>query len=172
MNINYSIVSAFERSKDQRNIKPATPVFTTVLLAVFFLALMGGLAAGVSVYQSVANTQMSANELRMESGLMANIVRANDTADAVQVGKGPEGRALVLSETIDNSTYEIRIYLNEGQIVQEYSVAGTEYTPGRAQALVASDTFDFTLDDDGLLTVSADQGTFEVALRSEQGGAA
>ena len=171
MNINYALVSAFERSKDNRKFKPTTHVFTIVLLAVFFVALMGGLAAGVSAYQKVANTQMDTNAVRMGSGLLTNIVRANDTADAVQEGAGPEGRALVLCEHLDSGDYEMRIYLNEGHIVQEYSVAGTEYTPGRAQELVASDTFDFELRGK-LLTVTTDQGTFEVALRSDQGGAA
>ena len=58
----------------------------------------------------------------------------------------------------------------EGKVVQEYSLAGSGYTPEKATEVTASDTFDFSYSD-GLLAVTTDQGTAEVALRYMQGGA-
>lgn len=81
---------------------------------------------------------------------------------------GPEGRSLVLGEETDAGSYELRMYLYDGNVVEEYSVAGAAYTPTRAQVLFKSSTFEFELDGK-LLTIITDQGKTEVALRSWQG---
>jgi len=170
MDINYAVVSAFERSKRTTRKEASSRAFTITLMAVFFVALMAGLAAGVNIYRSVAQVQQSANDIRLESGLLANSVHVADEADAIEVGEGPEGKALVLLERLSSGTYETRIYRHQGNIVQEYAIAGRDYAPERAQVLAPSANFDFTLDGN-LLTVTTDQGSFNVALRSEQGGA-
>jgi len=168
MNISYAVVQAFERTKNRRSERASRRFFTIALLVVFFLALMGGLAVGVSVYSSVASTQAETNAMRMETGLVASIVRANDATDALGTGTGPEGPSLVMTERLSTGTYEMRIYLYEGQIVEEYSVAGTPCTPERAQALMPSESFDFSISGN-LLTVTTDQGSVDIALRCAQG---
>lgn len=159
-------------SPDMRSPKTkSSRSFTVVLLAVFFVVLMTGLAAGVSMYQSVANNQIDTNQARMQAGLLASNVHANDVENTIGTGNGPEGRSLVLStHSADGDSYETRIYLFEGQIVQEYSIAGSAYTPDRAQPLIKSKTFDFELHGN-LLVLFTDQGATNVALRSYQGGA-
>lgn len=54
--------------------------------------------------------------------------------------------------------------------MEEYTRAGTAFTPEKAREIVRSSTFDFTYTD-GLLTVHTDQGSTSVALRSVRGGA-
>lgn len=171
MDIDYNAVAAFERSKRPEPKVRSSRVFTVILLAVFFVVMMGGLAAGVAMYQAVANNQIDTNKARMQSGLLSSYVHANDTAGTLGSGNGPEGRSLVLSEeTDDGSAYELRIYLYKGNVVQEYSLAGSAYTPERAQPLIASSTFAFELRGP-LLIIQTDQGVTSVALRSDQGGA-
>ena len=171
LDIDYNSVASFEKSKLPESRGVAARVFTVLLLAVFFVVLMTGLAAGVSMYQAVANNQIDTNRARMQAGLLASNVRANDVAGSIGSSSGPEGRSLVFSETLDGQVYETRIYLYEGKIVQEYSLAGSEYTPARAQPLIESSTFDFS-QHGGLLVLKTDQGATNVALRSYQGGAA
>ena len=170
LEIDYNSVASFERSKTIDKKTSGTRVFTIILLAVFFVVLMTGLAAGVSMYQSIANNQIETNMARMQSGLLASNIHANDVANSVGTGEGPEGRALVLTDRINGESYEMRIYLYQGQIVQEYSVAGAAYTPARAQPLIQSSTFDFELYG-SLLVLKTDQGATNIALRSYQGGA-
>ena len=169
MDINYAVVSAFERSKRTTRREASSRTFTVALMAVFFVALMAGREAGVSIYRSVAGIQSSANDMRLESGLLANSVHVADAANAIEVGAGPEGDALVLVERLESGTYETRIYQYQGNIVQEYAIAGRDYSPDRAQVLASSTTFEFSYEDN-LLTVKTDQGSFDVALRSKQGG--
>ena len=169
MEIDYNSVASFERSKLPENKGTATRVFTVALMAVFFIVLMTGLATGVAMYQAVANNQIDTNNARMQASLIASNVHSNDVARSIGMSQGPEGKSLVLSETIDSETYEMRIYLYQGEIVQEYSVAGSEYTPARAQPLFESSTFDFE-QHGSLLVIKTDQGATNVALRSFQGG--
>jgi hypothetical protein len=137
MEIDYNSVAAFKRSKLRKGQKRNTHVFTIVLFAVFFVVLMVGLAAGVSMYLAVATNQLDTNAARMQAGLLASNVHANDEGNALGTGNGPEGRALVLTDRLSGEdAYEMRIYLYQGKIVQEYSVAGAAYTPERAQPLI------------------------------------
>ena len=167
--IDYAIVQAFERSKREDQKFGSGRTFTIVLMAVFFIVLMVGLATGVTIYQKVAAAQAQTNDLHIQAGLLTNTVHVNDSADAVSMGTGPEGDALVLVERLDTGTFETRIYHYQGSIVQEYAIEGRPYNPANAVKLVESGVFEFSYSD-GLLTFTTDQGSFDVALRSVQSG--
>ena len=140
------------RSSEARDGKARGRAFITLLFAVIALFLLLALLVGTSAYRA------------------ANSIRATDGTDAVGVADGPEGLALVLTEHLGNGDYETRLYAYQGAIVEEYTRAGTAFTPEKAREIVRSSTFDFTYTD-GLLTVHTDQGSTSVALRSVRGGA-
>lgn len=144
-------------------------LFPLLFLAVLFALLLAALVMGVRAYRTVANTQNSLSELRGGSALIANTVRANDAAGSIAVGQGPEGRSLVVVQRLEVGTYEIRTYLYQGNVVQEYALSGSQYTPQSATVIADSQTFGFTFSDD-LLRITCDSGTSEVALRNLQGG--
>ena len=121
------------------------------------------------MYRHVSDVQVANVSRREGIELICNIVRANDAKGAIAAGDGPEGKLLVIVQNLDSGTYETRLYLYKGSIVQEYSLTGTKYTPSKASKVTESSSFAFTYDN-GLLTVSTDQGTCEVALRHLQGG--
>ena len=171
MNINHAVVSAFERSKNKEKKRSTSRIFTLLLLAVFFLVLMGTLAVGAHIYSAVSKVQSYTDDMHIQTGLLAGAVHASDAANAVERGEGPEGPALVLVETFDIGEYETRIYKHEGMLYLEYAIAGRPYNPKMATPLFKSNTFDFSFDGE-LVTITTDLGVSEVALRSEQGGGA
>ena len=147
--------------------------FSVLLFAGFVVVDLLAIVAGTSAYGSITRMQASNDQMIMTLGPVTSTVRANDVAGGVAVSdEGPEGRALVLvqRDKLSGETYETRIYLYEGRIVQEYALGGSPYTPDRATALAKSDTFDFAYAD-GVLTVTTDAGVAKVALRNLQGGA-
>lgn len=163
-------LSAIARAETKAAKTPsARPAFQRILLVVFFVALLLALVAGVSVYRSVTMIQEQNSSAREGVGLICNVVRANDATGSIAAGKGPEGKSLVVVERLDSGTYETRFYLYQGKIVQEYSLASSQYTPEKASEVTASDTFDFAYAD-GLLSIYTDSGTSEIALRNMQGG--
>lgn len=143
--------------------------FTAVLFALFLFTLLLAILAGTNVYGALNNLRNDADTTRLSLNLVANTVRANDAVDSVAVGEGPEGKSLVLVERLESGNYETRIYLYEGYIVEEYSLAEAQYTPERATQIAPSSTFDFTYAH-GLLTIITDKGNADIALRSIGGG--
>ena len=154
---------------DAKGASFAGRIFPMLLLGLFFVALLLSLMAGVAIYQGISREQASANSQRESLALIANVVRAGDASAGVAQGRGPEGPALVLRERAASGDYETRLYEYQGAIVQEYAPASNAYCPDKAAKVADSRTFGFTLDN-GLLTVTCDQGSTEVALRSMQGG--
>ena len=168
MNINYALVSAFERSKETKRRESSSRLFTVILMGVFFVVLMGMLAVGATIYSSVVGVKAYTDEIHVQSGLLANTVHVNDAVCAVKSGEGPEGPALVLEEALETGTYETRIYLYQGMVCQEYAIAGRAYNPESATPLFESGLFEFSFDGE-LISLTTDQGTLDVALRSRQG---
>lgn len=143
--------------------------FAAVLFGLFVIMLLLSFLVGINVYQALDTLAASESTQRLEQSFLANTVHSNDTSGAVRVGEGPEGKALVLSETVDGTNaYETRIYAHDGSIVQEYALAGSPYAPEKAIVLFDSQQFDFTFEK-GLLTIVTDTGSVDVALRSAEG---
>ena len=162
-----SFVSRVAMNDDKQS--SSRRVFPILLLCVFFVALLLALIAGVAVYKTTSDTQSRVNAQRESLSLITNVVRANDSAAAIATGEGPKGKSLVIVENLASGTYETRLYSYEGRIVEEYSLASSPYTPEKASTVAESNTFSFTYEN-GLLSVTCDQGTAEVALRYMQGG--
>ena len=155
----------FSEAKRSQAAGSSGHMFTALLFALFVIALLLAVVAGTNVYRNLNDVRSGADEARLGLTLLDNNVRANDAADAIAAGTGPEGRSLVLVERLDSGTYETRIYRHEGNIVEEYALADAAYTPEKAVVICPSDVFDFSYGN-GLLTITTDQGSADVALRS------
>lgn len=136
-----------------------------VLFTIFVVCMLLVLVVGVKIYASAAAAEDASNLQRFSSGVLENSVRACDEAGSVAKVKGPEGNALVLKQTTDAGVFETRFYLFQGMLVQEYVPAGTPFSPDTATDIAKTSTFEFT-NTAGLLTVTTDEGTTIIALRS------
>ena len=165
----YSSLAHLELETEHRTFSPKR-MFPQLVLGVFFIALLLALTTGALVYKSMTDSAAQSSSSRQGAALVCNAVHANDVQGAIAMGSGPEGRSLVIVEELQSGTFETRFYLFQGRVLQEYSIAGTPYTPEKASVVADSDTFEFTYSK-GLLSVTTDQGTSNVALRSAQGGA-
>lgn len=149
----------------QRQLGQHARVFTVILFCCFVVVLLLAILAGTNTYKSLYTMNEETNNERLSLTLLTNTVRANDSAQAVGEGQGPEGKSLVLSEEAAGNTYETRIYQYQGNIVEEYAIASKDYNPNRATVVTASEQFDFEYAN-GLLTLYTDAGHAQVALRS------
>lgn len=165
---NRAMISVIEKARGRQERRGGAQLMSVALMAVFFVALMGSLAAGATMYRSAVEAQEEANDLHLQSGLITNVVRYNDVAAALREADGPEGPALVLSRTLASGTYETRIYHYQGQVLQEFAAAGRPFDPKGATPLMQTEEFSFEVHD-GLLTFTTDRGSFDVALRADAG---
>ena len=144
-------------------------LFTSILFLVFVCALLLALAAGVGVYRHIHATGSATEQARLAAALVTNVVRSKDAEAAVSLGTAPGGgQSLVLTERLDSGTFETRLYLYDGALVEEYVPAGTAYDPAHAEPLAAASAFAVELDGDaGALRVTCDDTTTFIALRSD-----
>ena len=125
------------RSSEARDGKARGRAFITLLFAVIALFLLLALLVGTSAYRAANDVRSSSDNTRLGLSLIANSIRATDgTERAVGVADGPEGLALVLTEHLGNGDYETRLYAYQGAIVEEYTRAGTAFTPEKAREIV------------------------------------
>lgn len=164
---NADIVKAMTTIRSSKAGKNRAALFSGLLMLVFLGILLLALFTGVTIYQHVANAQLSSDQNRLGTQVIANNIRSKDGSGMVRIGTGPEGRSLVLVEELETGNYETRIYLTNGQIVQEYAFAGAAYNPDKAVKLVDSSKFLISYDS-GLVTIVTDQGASEIALRATQ----
>lgn len=143
-------------------------LFTVGLFFVFVAALLLALLMGTGVYRRIHAAGAASGEARLAGSLVANIVRSKDAEDSVRTEADPEGGdALVLTEHLESGTFETRLYLHEGSLVEEYVPAGTPYDATNASVLATTNRFDVELDPaEELVVVTTDEGTTEIALRS------
>ena len=77
--------------------------------------------------------------------------------------------ALLLRENADGETYETRIYLYEGALREEYGTADAALDPQDSERIVDAKSFSVEQVRPGLLVVSTEYGSADIALRSGRG---
>ncbi|HIU05718.1 MAG TPA: DUF4860 domain-containing protein [Candidatus Coprousia avicola] len=146
----------------------AQHVFTAALFLLFVGALLLALVAGVGVYRRVHAAGTAARDARLTGALVANIVRSKDATGAIRLEEAPGGgQSLVMTERLASGTFETRLYLQDGALVEEYVPAGTPYDSARATELAQTARFEVALDvAASALTITTDDASTRVALRS------
>ena len=140
--------------------------FTLVLFGAFVVLLLLGLWMGTVAFRTITVMQDATDDARLALTSLQNRVRSFDQADSFGTGQGPEGPAIVFTYKLEAGDYETRLYLYQGALVQELAFSTDPYLPITATKIVETSMFAFTCED-GLLSVTCDQGTVDVALRSE-----
>lgn len=139
--------------------------FTIILFALISIGLLVALLFGTVVYKSVNASRIQADKERSGIAVISNAIKYGDNINAVKLGNGPEGKSLVIEEVAPSGVYEVRFYLSDGEIVQEYSRQESPYDPTKATTITDSNVFDASIDN-GMVDITTDQGEVSVALRT------
>ncbi len=135
-------------------------LFVLMLGCVLILAVFGA-----QVYRALTETQSRNNAVRASLSYVAACLLAADEDRAVSVKPGPQGDALILADAGQDTGYETRIYVYDGQLMEEYAEKQSDFDPASAQAVARTDTFTVMVDGP-LVSVTTDQGTVRVYLHA------
>lgn len=124
-------------------------LYPLLLFAIIVLSLLFLVMTGTGLYSAVVDSQTRNREARAALSYLAARVHAADAAGAVSVGEGPEGAALLLRE--------------------EYGTADAVLAPQDAERIVDAKSFSVEQVRPGLLVVSTEYGSADIALRSGRG---
>ena len=144
--------------------------YIIALLGVFAMGFLLLVLFGTKTYLQTVRSQNENNDRRALLTYVATAVRAYDRAGAVAIGTGPEGAALLLRDAGTGDTYEHRIYLYRGNLVEEYTASASSLAPESAQTLGPTGTFFLEKEGENLLRVRTDLGETVICLRAGEVG--
>lgn len=153
----------------KHQIKGTKSYFTIGLFALLVLATLALVLVGSRVYGLLVSGQNANSTNRIVKAYLSSQIRAADREHGVSFANGPEGQALVLREVLETGTYEVRIYLYEGNLMEEYAIAGTDFTPIRANIVAKTNQFDIENPEPNLLKIITGEGEIYMSLRSDNG---
>lgn len=146
---------------------------TFYTLGIYGLLLAGCLLLvllGARTYGRTVESQRENDNHRAILSYLSTIIRNHDHENAVTIEQGPEGDMLVLTDEADGGIYATRIYLSEGQLVEEFSRAEAALGQGEKQIIGHCSTLEIKPVGDRSLRLCLDAGSVLVSLRSETGG--
>lgn len=138
-------------------------LLTTFTVLCLFLVL-----TGTRVYQKTVTEMGDNNQVRSTLSYVANKVRSSDVQNGVSL---TEHNGIPVLMITSESSYETAIYYYDGVLRELYQPSGTEFIPGRGEALASVAGFSMQQQPDGLLYFSVTDSsggeeTLALSLRS------
>ena len=145
--------------------------FYTIGVAALFLAGFFLLVVfGAQSYRNTAAGQNGNMQSRALLSYLSTTVKAYDAAEAISLTEDPEvGRVMVLAD--GNSGYAVRIYHQDGILLEDYAAADTALRPEEAQQIGETRQFEAKMLPGNVLKLKTDAGSVLLHLRSGGDGA-
>ena len=129
-------------------------IISTVTVTVLFVVILSLVVFAARGYQHASEVQNINSNTRAVGSYVVNCVKDSNTSEvAVEYLSGTE--CLVIRSS---DGYEHRIFMTGGKLMEEYVEAGLPLDPDTALEIGTTQTFDPELGNDGLLTVTTDEG--------------
>lgn len=151
-------------------------IIVVVLYILFSLLAMTLVVVGGRVYKNLDSSTNDNFDMRTTLSYVATKIRQGDERDAIHVDNKLGVPALVISERIDNSTYETWIYHYEGALYENYVETSVSFLASEGTKLLDIAEFNVEISDNGKIILSSTNknGRTEqliIVLRTEmQGG--
>jgi hypothetical protein len=152
------------------NGRESTPpgLFMIGTAALFMAGFLLLVSIGAHSFQNTAAGQNGNMETRAILSYLSTCVKSNDTAGAVQVRY--EGEKLVLEVADGDTGYAQRIYLHEGNLVEDFARKDAELYPEDSSLIGHTDSFEISKMPGGVLAVTTDEGRVLLHTRCKGAG--
>ncbi len=135
-----------------------------LFLAGFFLLVV----FGAQSYRAAAASQEANMDTRALLAYFDTAVKADDSEGSVRIEDGlagADGQTLLIAD--GDTGYDVRVYLHEGRLLEEFAESGSDLMPDDANVIGETSRFEAQwLRDGGLLQVDTDAGRVYVTTRS------
>lgn len=128
-----------------------------LMLAVFAVGVLGVLLGGGKVYRALTQRSAAAYDSRTCSQYLLSKLRQLPDANAVAVADFDGLQALQITQYVDGEAYVTRIYCYDGWLMELFSVAGGEFSPGDGERVLPATDLSITQQQD-LLTLKITDG--------------
>lgn len=161
--------------QDMSRSHAISQAFVFLLLGVFAVFSTVMVLLSAQMYRGTVEQSEQHNAQRVLFSYVNNVVRSNDSADAVSVDRRAEIDMLVFGWDIDGERYETMVYCHDGWLRELFTSAEQEFEPGYGEPICQAQGFVPTLDGN-LIRIQMTDGagaedTLHIALRCSQEGA-
>ena len=145
-------------------------LYTVGIAALFLAGFFLLVVFGAQSYRKTVAGQNRNMQNRALLSYLSTTVKAYDAEGAVQLREDPEvGRMLVLLD--GSSGYALRIYRQNGLLLEDYAEAEAELRPEDAQRIGETARFSLERTGSASLKIDTDAGSVLLHLRSGEVGA-
>ncbi len=139
------------RQQEKRNdISSLAPL---LLFMIFTTCIVTVLLIGADGYRTFTNRDQVGFERRTTVQYLTTRIRQSDVVEGIFVGEFAGKEALYLRETVDDSTYDTRIYCHNGYLRELFAQADIDFTPDAGEKILELKDLQFDLTGD-LLTIT------------------
>lgn len=122
-------------------------LFVLSLFCVFAFSALMLVIIGADVYKKTVAHMDTNYTTRTSYAYLSEKIRQNDHADAFSVGRYGESDALIITETIDGTTYYTYLYQYDGKLRELFTATPDTLGPEAGQAIM--DCSSLLIDDAG-----------------------
>ena len=133
---------------------------TAFFLGCFLLLVM----FGAGVYRNIVSLQDATNEQRALSSYLLTVSKMSQID--ITVDEGEYGKMLVMADK--DTGYGNRIYVYEGQLVEDYGKIGGKLYPDAGVKIAKTDVFEIKAVRDGLLKIDTSAGSVYIHVQEER----
>ncbi len=142
-------------------------LYTIGIVALFLAGFFLLVVFGARSFRDTVKGQSHNMETRGILSYLSTSIKGSDTAGAVRVEDSGTGQVLVVAD--GDSGYGMRIYLRDGELVEDYASLDAPLRPEEAQVVGETSLFKVERPREDLLIIHTDTGRVLLRLRSEGG---
>lgn len=142
-------------------------LYTIGITAIFMAGFFFLVIIGARSYNLAVDAQMSNSHKRELLAYISTSMKANDTEGSVEIQDSNYGKVLVLAD--GTSGYGLRIYRYNNNLVEDFGRLGYALVPEEAQVIGKADVFDIEEVSSDTYTVTTDEGSVTLHMRSGGG---
>ena len=143
--------------KIRQNKRKADALLVLLLFVVFAVCILSVLLTGADAYRRLTERDQSSYDQRTAAQYLTTKIRQADRVGGVSVRTFEGCPALILSEEIDGSIYETRIYHHDGYIRELFVAAEGDYLPEDGEKVMPA----------GSLLVYAEEPGLQIRILTE-----
>lgn len=128
-------------NKKQQNNHTIDMVFVITLFFVFSLSALMLVIIGADVYKKTVASMDSNYISRTSFAYVTEKIRQNDSYDSIEIKPYGEGDALLLKETIEDTSYTTYLYIYNGYLMELFAKSDQDLSPDSGQKILAIQSF-------------------------------
>lgn len=136
------------------------------LLLLLIISLFLITSMGVLSYNKIEKNSSQNYLTRLSTYYLYHKVKEFDKIGGIDIINAPQGDIIILNDNIDNQTYETRIFMEDGKLIEKFSLKG-KYDDVEGMYISDIGNFKAEFENDNLIHILFNDSDIYINLLSE-----